>query len=524
MVRCCQWQGRPIRQAGVLTPTTPGRRERPGERRIQHGFPVQVRDGGLPDLYASLGSSRRCRIPTCAGPAGRAVTALELAHVGPERVRCHAPVEEYDAYLERWIDHPVYKRMLRHARDEFLAHYPDLETWFAAPLLERVGRERRDGVRSSYTTPGYQARSYLHYLGLNGYAWFDWEWLLAVARHRIWELDERLGLTLRRDVDAFIQEAVRLGYVRSSARQSIFWAVSRIVLHAGDGRVAAINETQVDALVEAVRRFGERSDVAFFHGSVTRYQRLANKDYLTHIHALRVVLYHRGQATTEPHRNHRPSGRRWPVRKPRMQAVVERFLAVRRLTDRPATVLHIDLAVRQFVAWLVEADPRLETFAEVTREHVLAYAEALQAMCNPRTGQPYATLTKRGRLAGLTVFFRNVTAWRWEDAPTYPVVAAGDLPKIPQRVPRYVPEPELTQLMDAVRALECPYQRAALLIARWCGARRDEIRRLAHDCLDTYPDGTARLHIPAGKTRRERLVPLHEEAAAAIRSIQTLVS
>ena len=94
---------------------------------------------------------------------------------------------------------------------------------------------------------GYQARSYLHYLGLNGYAWFDWEWLLAVARHRILELDERLGLTLRRDVDAFIQEAVRLGYVRSSARQSIFWAVSRIVLHAGDARVAAINETQVDA-------------------------------------------------------------------------------------------------------------------------------------------------------------------------------------------------------------------------------------------------------------------------------------
>jgi hypothetical protein len=71
-----------------------------------------------------------------------------------------------------------------------------------------------------------------------------------------------------------------------------------------------------------------------------------------------------------------------------MQAIVERFLAVRRLTDRPATVLHVDLAVRQFVAWLVEADPRLETFAQVTREHVLAYAETLQAMCNPRTGRP----------------------------------------------------------------------------------------------------------------------------------------
>jgi hypothetical protein len=82
---------------------------------------------------------------------------------------------------------------------------------------------------------------------------------------------------LRRNINAFIQEAVRLGFVRSSARQFIFWTVSRMVLHAGDPRVAAINETQVDALVEAVRRFGDRSDVALFHGSVARYQRFANK-------------------------------------------------------------------------------------------------------------------------------------------------------------------------------------------------------------------------------------------------------
>ena len=32
--------------------------------------------------------------------------------------------------------------------------------------------------------------------------------------------------------------------------------------------------------------------------------------------------------------------------------------------------------------------------------------------------------------------------------------------------------------MDAVTALPDPMQRAALLVARWSGARRDEIRRL----------------------------------------------
>jgi hypothetical protein len=75
-------------------------------------------------------------------------------------------------------------------------------------------------------------------------------------------------------------------------------------------------------------------------------------------------------------------------------------------------------------------------------------------------------------------------------------------------------------MVTPIRALDCPYQRAALLIARWCGARREEIQRLAVDCLDSYPDGTPRLRIPAGKTKRERIVPLNEEAAEAIRQLQ----
>ena len=76
--------------------------------------------------------------------------------------------------------------------------------------------------------------------------------------------------------------------------------------------------------------------------------------------------------------------------------------------------------------------------------------------------------------------------------------------------------------MPAIRALTFPYQRAALLIARWSGARRGEISRLTVDCLDAYPDGSARLRIPAGKTYRERTIPLHAEAAAAIKALQSL--
>lgn len=71
--------------------------------------------------------------------------------------------------------------------------------------------------------------------------------------------------------------------------------------------------------------------------------------------------------------------------------------------------------------------------------------------------------------------------------------------------------------MDGIRTLEDPYQRAANLVARWAGPRRSEIQRLELDCLDTYPEGHPRLRIPAGKTYTERSVPLHPEAANALR-------
>jgi len=106
--------------------------------------------------------------------------------------------------------------------------------------------------------------------------------------------------------------------------------------------------------------------------------------------------------------------------------------------------------------------------------------------------------------------------------PARPLLGLGDLPKQPQRVPRFIPDEELSRLMTAIRELSCPFQQTALLIARWSGARRGEIRRLEIDCLDAYPDGTSRLRIPAGKTKKERLIPLNEEAAEAIRHLQSL--
>ena len=112
------------------------------------------------------------------------MTAIAEAAAVRERIRTHAPIDEYNRYLDRGIDDPVYRRRLRHYRDEFIATYPDIEAWFAAPLFERVGHEwLRSDVPRSLQTICHRARSYIHYLALRGYIGLDWEWLLAIARH-----------------------------------------------------------------------------------------------------------------------------------------------------------------------------------------------------------------------------------------------------------------------------------------------------------------------------------------------------
>jgi site-specific recombinase XerC len=85
------------------------------------------------------------------------------------------------------------------------------------------------------------------------------------------------------------------------------------------------------------------------------------------------------------------------------------------------------------------------------------------------------------------MFFRDTAAWEWPDVPGRPLLGVGDRPKTPCHVPRFIPADELERLMTAIADLECPQQRAALLVARWCGARQGEIRRLAVDCLDRTP-------------------------------------
>ncbi|TJZ81711.1 site-specific integrase [Rhodococcus oryzae] len=206
---------------------------------------------------------------------------------------------------------------------------------------------------------------------------------------------------------------------------------------------------------------------------------------------------------------------------PRMRAVIERYLGLHLEANlgREQSVRHFRDALRRLVLWLREEHPEVTSFEQLTREHAEQFLRWLGEQTGQQTGLPLALSTRRSIVTLLARFVSETASWGWDDVPGRVLFTRGDIPKIAKTVPRFIPDHELVALMDAVEQLTDPYQRAALIVARWSGARRDEIRRLEVNCLDTYPDGHPRLRIPVGKGYTERSIPLHPDAAAVLRPL-----
>ncbi len=428
----------------------------------------------------------------------------------------HCSEQEWRAYVEKDSGNRQYQLMKVRFRGQFVERWPALASWYGEPLVERVGRLYGEPPDRPSCPVSFRARSYLIYLALRGHTTLDYPWLLGSGLLATLRPAHGLGIDL--GTTQLVRDAVQLGFERNSARQAMHWSVGRIALHTGLRDVAAITDDHIAETLQAIKFFAERPDLERFYRSRRRFLDGPAKGWITHLHQLQVVLYHRGQLDTQP-RKLMPSRKRPLALAPRMQTVAEKWLAARRLTDAPATVEKLELALRVFAAWLDENHSEITTFAEVTREHCLEWIAHIATAPTQTTGKPLGVMSRIQRISGLSQFFRDTAIWRYPDVPGHTLIGAGDAPKYPQKVPRFIPEHELDQLMPVIDAIACPFQRAALLVARWSGARRDEIRRLPLDCLDRYPDGTPRLRLSGRKTYKERVVPLHDDAAAALQEV-----
>jgi integrase len=447
----------------------------------------------------------------------------------------HCPIREYRAYLT--ASYPRRGTWRQHITrfEAFIDRFPDLDEWFGQPLVLRIGWQNHSTVREryGYGPPGiaagypprdgwvsYRARRYLIYLAFTGRIRLDWPWLLGVQVLKPWQVADYLGHPLREALEEPIELVKSLAY-QPQVRQRLTWAISRLVLRRGDPDMCNITDTDIDELratIGLVDRAPEFSELSDYLAS----RRINRRIWPSYVFQTAVVFYHAGITTRLPQRGQRAwsAARQLNSRHPRIDAVMERFVDERGLSDRASTLEQARYALRRLSSWLDENRPDVECLDQLTRSDMIEFAGCVSALRTKRDpGKTVSDAYIRNVIWNVITFFRHITQADYPDAPARPLLTLSDLPRPAIRVPRFIPDEQLEPVMAKVRQLDCPLQRAALLTARWSGARRGEIRKLELDCLDAYPDGTARLRLPAGKSRRERSVPLHDEAADALREL-----
>ena len=299
--------------------------------------------------------------------------------------------------------------------------------------------------------------------------------------------------------------SVNLGYRPVTGRSSLTWTITRLLLWRGDPDIAAITYDDIMAFGEEISRYCALPEAGFIRAShVSNARRREPLDKpppsvekragpgcssctsccSTPARSARSHAWTRQGSDLETGTD--PAGHPAAIAAP-----IDRWLSGRlQTTDRAESVRHARDAFRYLLRWLADAHPEITSLAELTRDHVEGYLAHLHDHINPRSGKPLAARTRYVYISPLLQFFRETSQWGWDDVPSRPLLGRSDLPKTPSRLPRFIPREELDRLMEAIEELEDPYQRTALLLVRWSGARRGEISRLPSTAWTPIPTAT----------------------------------
>ncbi|MDK0517594.1 hypothetical protein [Streptomyces sp. ML-6] len=187
------------------------------------------------------------------------MTALTLAPAPePGRRRCHAPRQEYFAWVRAtFADAPASIKFRRYSYNRFLEHWPNLEDWFAEPLLVRLDLHGRVAHESGKRIgSAHEAGPYLAYLSLVHGLRLDADYVLSRNFDSLFVPKVAVGLGLDLDLlDSFSARMLQLGYAPVSGRSVLTWTFTRLLLMRGDPDLRAIRLDDLTALAEEIKRY-----------------------------------------------------------------------------------------------------------------------------------------------------------------------------------------------------------------------------------------------------------------------------
>lgn len=213
----------------------------------------------------------------------------------------------------------------------------------------------------------------------------------------------------------------------------------------------------------------------------------------------------------------------WAVltaRVPQLTATMRRYLAQQAVSLTPATIEATDRALRIFGLWISNHDPKVAGAADVNRGHIEAFKLKLTTDVHPRTGEPLAVNTIRGRLQLLKVFFDRIVEWDLDDAPRRNPIIHGDIPPQPAPLPKFLDDAQMAKFMHHAHLEPVPIRKLCVLLLARTGMRVGELCALDADPV-VHIGEHHWLHVPVGKLRNDRYVPLHPELVQLISEWQT---
>lgn len=403
--------------------------------------------------------------------------------------------------LEAYANHvgllggkPTYRRQQVAAAASFVRSHPDLDTWMAGSVDERLVELRRRPL----------AWPFIGFALLTGRLRGDAEFLFA----------KNFGHSMARWTAAlFPAEVARLSAAAGradvpSATELLREDLPLAVAFSGHPP-ASLTVEDLDALGEAIATTQRLVE------SMCRRRR-------SRVFGLRRLLFEAGVVDL-PAQHRREGGpatrqaRLATVAAPEIRRTLLAYLDVRAAVLRPKTIEKLTSALGIFGEYLSEHHGDLRSIAALERRHVegfLAWTATRACRGSHDTSRRVGPHVHAHAAIALRGFLDDITAWGWADAPRRRLLFATDIPRQPESLPRALAPDVDAALMGAVADLEDRFAAVAITVLRHTGLRIGELLDLELDHLVDYgPSGTW-LRVPVGKLNNERSVPVDDVALA----------
>jgi site-specific recombinase XerD len=193
--------------------------------------------------------------------------------------------------------------------------------------------------------------------------------------------------------------------------------------------------------------------------------------------------------------------RRPPLHHP-LAPVFDRAIDSLGMALSPESIRQYRGTVRKFLNYLGADHPEVQCLDQLRREpHILGWMSRLHSQVPPLVTASYIL-----RLIGLRGIC-NELAWTEQLPELAHLIRREDIPRLPQRLPRPL-TPELDELLQREFRVRNDLGGNVFLLIRHTGMRIGECADLSSDCLHSTGPNQWSIHVPLGKLKTERMVPV----------------